>query len=163
VQSIEEVHQLLRFGIKSNISAAVSSATDAELNYYMQNHVVPNVFIPEELQYCLENCSEVGIRADFSPTQDQRTALKLSELPGMKDFLHRLGKFPKILHTYPGTDSDCDKLIDHAEEVMRSYAEHFGYVREINLGADLAMITMALQRKSDIFLGRSTSGLWRIF
>ena len=136
LQTVEELHQLTGFGLKGvDIRVSPSVLSDEDLTFFLNKGMFVNVSSLEELELALKRTNKIGLRLDLSPEQDQRMGLKLSEL----DLVRRSYKGRVYgIHTYLGTGSSLEKLIDHAEAVFKVYTTYFLRVREINLGGGFA-------------------------
>ena len=139
LQSIEECYQLEKLGL-GEITKIVSptALSDEDLQFIIDMGIPVNVTLPEELEYALNRTDKVGLRIDISQEQNQRTGLKISEFCLVKEICDRLGREISAIHTYPGTGSELDKLIKHAEETFKVYKEYFHKTKEINLGGGFA-------------------------
>src|SRR3989338_1994014 len=138
LQGVEEYHQLHSWGLKLPLVVSPTCLSDKDLEFFLDKQLQVNVSLPEELEYALQGASNTGVRLDLSAEQRQRTGLKIDELDEIKQICRRLKKQVHAIHTYPGTGSNFQKLVKHAEDVFKVYKKHFSGVKEINLGGGFA-------------------------
>jgi len=139
LQSTEEFYQLEKHGL-DNIEKIVSSTalSDEDLEFFIGKGLLMNAALPDEIEYILQKTDKFGLRIDLSPEQNQRTGLKISEFAKIEKILGKSNNGLFAIHTYPGTNSEYDKLVRHAEETFKAYKKYFPQVKEINLGGGFA-------------------------
>lgn len=139
LQSREELHQLEAFGLSAQVSMVSPMAlSDADLEYFLQRGLQVNVSLPEEIESVIRQGGNVGVRVDISAEQNQRTGFKIFEFNQINVICEKWKKQIHAMHTYPGTGSNLEKLILHAEEAFKACKQFFPGVKEINLGGGFA-------------------------